>query len=87
MDTQKIIKESQEKDQIAYELLLKIAPGRTYLEAFEIIDRMQKQLSAWRDLGICKPLPYAIDRYNRKVEPPPSTCDYITEQGEQKGDT
>ncbi len=73
MDTQKIIKESQEKDQIAYELLLKIAPGRTYLEAFEIIDRMQKQLSAWSGLGICKPLAYAIDRYNRKVEPSAET--------------
>ncbi len=70
MDITEALKREREKDIVAYNALIRISNGRTNIEVYDIIGRMRSQLDKWIGYTECHPLPYPVNRYGIKIEPP-----------------
>ena len=70
MDITEALKREREKDIVAYNALIRISKGRTNIEVYDIIGRMRSQLDKWIGYTECHPLPYPVNRYGIKIEPP-----------------
>ena len=70
MDIKEALKREREKDIVAYNALIRISNGRTNIEVYDIIGRMRSQLDKWIGYTECHPLPYPVNRYGIKIEPP-----------------
>ena len=70
MDDTEALKREREKDIVAHNALIEISNGRTNLEVYDIIERMKKQLDKWIGYTECHPLPYPVNRYGIRIEPP-----------------
>lgn len=79
MDITESLKREREKDTVAYDALIRISNGRTNLEVYDIIERIRKQLDKWIGYTECHPLPYPVNRYGIRIEPP---TEATAEEGE-----